>query len=127
MASCANCSKDFTKRPGDKGYYRFSLENSLHAGNLTARDLLIDVTGSQFTPVSSKRKGQFVCPDCWNKLNDTARYQHSLKEFWGRTGSDSYIDQKKRQSTGSTRSSPIKKARFTSTPLQVRQSDKGNQ
>lgn len=118
MAACANCNKAFSKKKGDKGYFRFSLENSL-TGDQSARDLLTDVTGATFTPVSSKRLGQFVCPECWTRLNDTAKYQNSLNEFWGRTFSDSYISQKKRHSTGITKTSPIKKARFTSTPCQV--------
>ncbi|VDI12582.1 Hypothetical predicted protein [Mytilus galloprovincialis] len=115
MAACANCNKAFSKKKGDKGYFRFSLENSL-TGDQSARDLLTDVTGATFTPVSSKRLGQFVCPECWTRLNDTAKYQNSLNEFWGRTFSDYYISQKKRHSTGSNKTSPIKKARFTSTP-----------
>ncbi|CAC5386073.1 unnamed protein product [Mytilus coruscus] len=94
MAACANCNKAFSKK-GDKGYFRFPLENSLH-GDQSAKDLLTDVTGATFTPVSSKRLGQFVCPECWTRLNDTAKYQNSLNEFWGRTFSDSYIRQKKK-------------------------------
>ncbi|CAC5386072.1 unnamed protein product [Mytilus coruscus] len=61
MAACANCNKAFSKK-GDKGYFRFPLENSLH-GDQSAKDLLTDVTGATFTPVSSKRLGQFVCPE----------------------------------------------------------------
>ena len=117
MASCANCHNAFAKKPDNKGFYRFSLENPVRFGNQSARDLLTNMTGSSFTPVPNKRSGQFVCPECWGKLNETARYHNSMSEFWGRTHTDSYLSQKRR--SDSSRKSPMKKARITSTPCQV--------
>ena len=116
MAACANCNKAFEKK--SKGFFRFSLESLLPLGNQSARDILSSLTGSSFTPVSSKRKGQFMCPECWSSLNKTIRYQHSVNEFWKRTEDDTYIYHKRK--SDSPRKSPIKKiCRITSTPCQV--------
>ncbi|VDI05718.1 Hypothetical predicted protein [Mytilus galloprovincialis] len=92
--SCANCNKVFIEKPNNSGYYRYSLENSLPCGDESARNILVNITGSQLTPVPNKRQGQFLCPECWSKLNDTAKYQKAVTEFWKRTDNDTYIAQK---------------------------------
>ncbi|VDI43070.1 Hypothetical predicted protein [Mytilus galloprovincialis] len=89
--SCANCNKVFIEKPNNSGYYRYSLENSLPCGDESARNILVNITGSQLTPVPNKRQGQFLCPECWSKLNDTAKYQKAVTEFWKRTDNDTYI------------------------------------
>ena len=117
MAACANCDKEFDKRQDNKGYFRFSLEKPTTSGTV-GRDALSTLTGSTFTPVSSKRHGQFLCPACWSSLNDTLRYKHSLQEFWKRTQDGTYISGK-RKISWKVPVSTIKKPKFTSTPFKV--------
>ncbi|CAC5425927.1 unnamed protein product [Mytilus coruscus] len=121
--SCANCNKVFIEKPNHSGYYRYSLENSLPCGDESARNILVNITGSQLTPVPNKRQGQFLCPECWSKLNDTAKYQKAVNEFWKRTDNDTYIAQKRRL-TLTPGKSPLKKFGRISSPLQKRKSSK---
>lgn len=116
-SSCANCNNIFGKKPDDRGYFRFSLENIVHHSSQTARDVLSQLTGVDFTPIANKSRGQFLCPECWSKLNDKVRYQQSLDKLWEKTQDTTYISQKRKGTTG--RTSPEKRARYTSTPLQV--------
>jgi hypothetical protein len=84
-SNCANCNESFKKKTGDKGYYRYSLENNIPNTDLSAREVFKEMPGIQImTPVSKKRQGRFLCPVCWNKLVESHRYNNSLKEFWGR-------------------------------------------
>ena len=80
-SSCANCNNIFRKKPDNLGYFRFSLENIVHHSSQTARDVLSQLTGADFTPIANKSRGQFVCPECWSKFNDTFRYQQSLDKY----------------------------------------------
>lgn len=116
MATCANCDKEFQKRNDNKGFYRFSIEKTLDAGEL-ARDALSKLTGTAFTPNPSTRKGRFLCPSCWWSLNETVRYRVSLNDFMGKTDDQTYIGAKRKQQSSTTVSA--KKPRFTSTPLKV--------
>ena len=113
MSTCSNCKKKFVQKTG--GYYRFSLEKKLPKSEETARDVLSKLTGVPFTPVSNKRLGQFLCPACWHKLNDTVQYQDSLAEFWGKTQPRTYIGEKKTLSSCTVPRRP----RYTSTPITV--------
>ena len=119
MAACANCNKKFDKKSGKKGYYRFSLEKSLPNSDLVARDVLTDLTGVGFTPMSVKSQGQFLCPSCWSSLNDTVKYQKSMKQFWSRTEQKTYIGHKRKMTTSTVDEPTTKKPRFTSTPIPV--------
>lgn len=105
------------KKPDNRGYFRFSLENSVHHSSQTASDVLSQLTGADFTPIANKSRGQFLCPECWSKLNDTVRYQQSLDKVWEKTQDTTYISQKRKNTTG--RTSPEKRARYASTPLHV--------
>jgi len=100
-----------------RGYFRFSLENIVHHSSQTARDVLSQLTGADFTPIANNSRGQFLCPECWSKLNDTVRYQQSLDKLWEKTQDTTYISQKRKGTIG--RTSPEKRARYASTPLQV--------
>lgn len=116
MSACANCDTLFEKKSDDKGYFRYSLENSLSTGKI-AREALNNLTGGSLTPVSVKRRGQFLCPACWSNLNDTVRYQSSITEFWSKTGHTSYIGKKRKVDSKTPKST--KKPKLTSTPLKV--------
>lgn len=118
MATCDNCNIIFTKKSGNKGLYRFSLEKQLPYSGEFARTALENVTGAKFTPASKKSGSKFLCPSCWSSLNDTVKYQHSMKKFWAKTDEETYIGSKRKQ-TDTEFDSITKKPRFTSTPKAV--------
>ena len=120
MASCcSNCAKRFVKKPDNKGFYRYSLESSLPKSSEIARETLSKLTGVQFTPVSNKSRGQFLCPVCWCRLKDTVSYQRSLNEFWERTKPATYIGHKRGSESSTKHEVFPKRPRYTSTPLAV--------
>ncbi|MES9880856.1 MAG: hypothetical protein ABW185_08250 [Sedimenticola sp.] len=117
---CSNCESEFKRRPNNKGYYRFSLDNTLPQSDSIAKDALGNLTGSQFTPVSSKRKGKFMCPSCWSKLADTVQYRRKVEDFWSCTEHGSYIGQKRKGTNEQSGTSKV--PRFTtSTPASSRE------
>lgn len=119
MTSCANCEQSFKCKPGNKGYYRYSLESTLPNTDTIAREHLGLLSSTDFTP-KKKRLREFLCPSCWNALCDTRRYKDSLNSFFGGTSSTSYVA-KKRKTIDSVQSpsTSFKRPRFTSTPLKV--------
>ena len=118
-SSCANCNKTFDRKPGNRGFYRFSLENKLPHSNETAREALSSMIGKSLTPVTIKRRGQFLCSSCWASLDDTARYHSAIQEFWGCTDDETYIGQKRKGGDSGDSTGMRKRPRFTSTPLKV--------
>lgn len=103
MAACANCKRAFIPKPGESGgYNHFSLERKLDSSE-TAREQLQHLTGSAVTP-KGRKTARFLCPQCWNKLKDTARYKRSLDQFFALTEASSYVTGK---GTDSTQSSTV--------------------
>ncbi|KAK3098138.1 hypothetical protein FSP39_016521 [Pinctada imbricata] len=86
MAECAHCSSQFQKRSG--GYKRYSIENDLSCGK-NAREIYEEENGVPFPVTESKRKGYFLCDNCWTVLNRVAKYRESVKEFWSLSSSNS--------------------------------------
>lgn len=118
METCSNRDCNFRKRTG--GYYRYSLERTVETSGLPARHHLSELTGSTFTPM--KRAPKFLCPDCWNKLNEAVRYKASMEELFKSTKEATYVGRKKRGadiSDDQQSTSFLKRPRFTSTPLKV--------
>ena len=102
----------------NKGFYRFSLEKSLPRSNEIARETLSKLIGTQFGAVSQKNRGQFLCPKCWSKLRQIARYQWSLDQFLDRTKCNSYIGQKRTESSAMYEAPP-KRPRFSNSQTAV--------
>lgn len=130
METCSNCDSNFSKKNG--GYNRYSLERTIKSSGMPATHHLSDLTGSTFTQDPTNRRLKFLCPDCWNKLNETVRYKASLEAFFKSTKEYSYIGQKKRRldtsdDQPSTRvdtpdkqpSSSPKRPKFTSSHVKV--------
>ena len=116
-SSCANCNNIFRTKQDNRGYFRFSLENVVHHRSQTARDVLSQLTGTDFTTIANKSRGQLLCPECWSKINDTVRYQQNMDKLWEKTQDTTYISQKRKGTTG--RTFPEKISRYTITLLQV--------
>jgi len=117
---CANCEKTFKKKTGDKGYYRYSLENQLGSNGNSAREELEQMTGDVLTPVGKKMQGRFLCPECWSQLGNVSKYKLAFEEFFGATESASYVASKRPTGdTGFSPSTSFKRPRYTSTPLKV--------
>ena len=68
--------------------------------------------------VSNKSKGQFLCPECWSRLREIAKYQWSLDQFLDRTHCKSYIGQMRTESSG-TCEEPPKRPRFSNSQTAV--------
>lgn len=117
MDRCANCSAPFKER--EKGYNRFSLEKVISATGNTARCHLEQILSVPVTPVSKKTEAKFLCPVCWNELNNAAKYKKAVTEFLGSSESTSYVGSK-RLLIDIASPSTSKRPRFTSTPLKVR-------
>jgi len=83
MEKCCNCDCEFKRKKG--GYYRYSLEKVVPTSGLAAKERLSDLTESALTP--DKRSGRFLCPQCWNRLNETVKYKKSMNEFLQPTAS----------------------------------------
>lgn len=92
MTTCANCTSKFEVK--SKGFRRFSLETSLPSNDEgdVARDVLSRRTEEPLSPVTNRRRGQFVCPQCWRGLNCMVGYNDAVKRFWDRTTPNSFID-----------------------------------
>lgn len=54
MSNCANCDLPFEKKGDRRGYFRFSIENTLPNSDQVARDALNRLTGNSVTPVAKK-------------------------------------------------------------------------
>ena len=123
VGHCANCCEPFKSRPDGKGYQRYSLERIIPNTDTPVRVALESCLNvkdmSSITPVKFKGRGhgKFLCTECWANIAQMHRYKSALKSFYSKTSSQSYISTKIDNDGSPWNSPPLKRPRFTSTPV----------